>query len=57
MKHRHTFFIKENTKPPPEAVNIVPKKGNGSSAVTIKHLKAAQEWKVTIDAEDLDSVV
>jgi hypothetical protein len=54
MKHRHTFFVPSSVDPPPEAFRIVPGNKNDPSVLSIKHLQAAREWKITIDAEDVD---
>ena len=54
MKHRHTFFIPASLDPPPEAFRIVPGNKNDPSVLSIKHLQAAREWKITIDAEEVD---
>jgi len=57
MKHRHTFFLLENTEPPPDALTPIPKTENEPATLLVKHLKAAQEWKATFDPDDLDSSV
>jgi hypothetical protein len=54
MKHRHTFFIPSSVKPPPEAFKIVQGNKNDPSVLSIKLLQAAREWKITIDAEEID---
>ena len=57
MKHRHSFFINSSKQPPPDSFNLVNGKKGQPSVLNIRHLNAAREWKITIDADDLDAQV
>jgi hypothetical protein len=53
MKHRHTFFLRGAEPPPPDAFELVPEKGRRPPTLHIKHLHAAQEWKIMMDEHEL----
>lgn len=57
MKHRHTFFVPSGVKPPLEAIKIIPGNKKDPSVLSIKHLQAAREWKITIDSDELSTLV
>jgi hypothetical protein len=57
MKHRHTFFVPSGVTPPPEAFQIIPGNKKDPSVLSIKHLQAAREWKITIDSDELSTQV
>lgn len=57
MKHRHSFFIKPSEQPPPDAFVLVYPKTEKKWFAKVYGLLAAREWKVTIDARDLDKDV
>jgi len=57
MKHRHSFFIRSSEQPPSDSFDLVDGKKGNPSVLKIKLLKAAREWKITIDADDLDTKV
>lgn len=57
MKHRHAFFIKDTNTPGQGTFEIVNGKTGQPPALQIRQLKAAREWKSTIDIKDLNQNV
>jgi len=56
MKHRHSFFVhsSKQQQPSEDSLELIDGKTGKPSVLNIRHLKAAREWKITIDSEDLD---
>ena len=53
MKHRHSFFVHTHDNQP-DAFELVEGDFEAQAVLHVRHLRAAREWKVTIDIEDLD---
>jgi len=57
MRHRHTFFVDPSKHPAPDAFELIPANKKDPAGLKIRKLHAAREWKITIDAEDLNAEV
>jgi len=52
MKHRHSFFI--HGPDDADGFELVNADSENNAVLKLRHLRAAREWKATIDAHDLD---
>ena len=57
MKHRHSFFVDSSQNPPVGSFELVEGKDGDQAVLKIRQLEAAREWKITIDANELDEKV
>lgn len=57
MKHRQSFFLDPSRKLPRDAFQFTEGSDGTQAVLKIQHLHAAREWKITIDANELDARV
>ena len=57
MKHRDTFFIHSQNQSSTESLGFIQGENGEASTLKIRNLKAAREWKITVNYSDLDERV